>query len=85
MTNEETQTAYAQKRADNAKHNCITHIAHGAGRTYITPEDVSEALQNNPEEPVRLHTLEVLGKISGFGAEDSGLCAFVAFQGKEGA
>lgn len=62
--------------------NCITNIAMANARNYITPSDVEEALKKFDVNKVRLHVLEVLGKHSGYGAEDAGLCAFVAWEGK---
>lgn len=59
----------------------VTRIAKRNGRDYITPEDVSDALKKIPKERVRLDVLAILGKQTGFGAEDSGLCAFVAWEG----
>jgi len=59
----------------------VTRIAENDGRDYITPEDVSDALKNVPKGRVRLDVLAVLGKQTNFGAEDAGLCAFVAWQG----
>ena len=59
--------------------NCVIAIAKADGRDYITPEDVSQAInEDNDVTKVRLDVLEVL---SGWGAEDSGLCAFIAFRG----
>ncbi len=62
--------------------NCVTVIAEKFGRKYITPEDVGEALKTNTPDIVRLAVLEVLGGQTDFGAEDSGLCAFVAYKGE---
>jgi hypothetical protein len=62
--------------------NTVTAIAAKQGRDYITPEDVSDALQDHALDQVRLDALEVLGKQTEFGAEDRSLCAFVAFHGK---
>lgn len=63
--------------------NKVTAIAARAGRDYITPEDVQEAMDENRDDPhgIRIDVLEVLGKQTAFGAEDAGLCAFVAFKG----
>lgn len=61
--------------------NVITQIAKGHDRKYITPEDVSDALSGHPPDRVRLDVLEVLGKQTDFGAEDGGLCAFIAWRG----
>jgi len=62
--------------------NSVTSIAAENNRDYITPEDVSEALKKNAVDRVRRDVLEVLGKHSGYGAEDTGLCAFVAWKGE---
>lgn len=61
--------------------NCVTEIAQLDGRGYITPEDVSAALEKHGADRVRLDVLKVLGKQTAFGAEDSGLCAFIAWRG----
>lgn len=59
----------------------IMQIAKRAGRDYITPADVSEALKNSDRDSVRLDVLAVIGKQTQFGAEDIGLCAFIAWRG----
>lgn len=59
----------------------MTVLADAAGRDYIMPEDVSEALESNDVTRVRLDVLEVLGGTIGYGAEDSELCAYIAHQG----
>jgi hypothetical protein len=79
------------------KLNLVTSFAHEDGRSYITPEDVQklvdEAYDLYGELPdktklnwalaeLRKDVLEVLGNQAGFGAEDSGLCAFVAWKGE---
>ena len=63
--------------------NTVTDIAAQAGRKYITPEDVSKAFKLFSDDPhrVRIDVLEVLGLQTHFGAEDSSLCAFLAFKG----
>ena len=63
--------------------NTITTIAATKGRGYITPEDVQAAIDAHPDDihRVRIDLLEVLGRQTDFGAEDSGLCAFIAFRG----
>lgn len=67
--------------------NCVTKIAKENNRDYITPEDVADTLKEANTffevAKVREDVLEVLGKQAGFGAEDAGLCAFVAWEGKE--
>ncbi len=60
----------------------VTRIAIKNGRKYITPEDVADALKTNPIDRVRLNVLAILGKQAGFGVEDPGLCAFVAWKGE---
>lgn len=62
--------------------NCIINLAKANKRDYITPGDVEDALRWFDVNQVRLDVLEVLGKHSGYGAEDVGLCAFVAWEGK---
>ena len=64
--------------------NSIIGIAKKHGRNYITPEDVSEALKASrfSSNRVRLEILEVLAKQTDYGAEDSSLCAFIAWKGK---
>jgi len=64
--------------------NSITEIAKKYGRDYITPEDVREAFKKSrfSSQRVRLEVLEVLAKQTEYGAEDSSLCAFVAWNGK---
>ena len=60
--------------------NSITEIAKKHRRNYITTEDISEALKKSrfSSQRVRLEVLEVLAKQTGYGAEDSSLCAFIA-------
>lgn len=60
----------------------VTRIAKKDRRDYITPEDVNDALKTTHKDRVRLDVLAVLGKQASFGAEDSGLCAFVAWKGE---
>jgi hypothetical protein len=63
--------------------NSITEISRKDGRNYITPEDVTQALEEKSDDnAVRLDVLEVLGRQTDFGAEDGGLCAFIAWRGK---
>ena len=63
--------------------NAITAIAAAKGLNHITPEDVQAAIDAHPDDihRVRIDLLEVLGRQTDFGAEDSGLCAFIAFRG----
>ena len=62
--------------------NSVIEIAKKHGRKYITPEDITEALENDcPETKIQLDVLQVLGNITGYGAEDKSLCAFVAWKG----
>lgn len=64
--------------------NSVIGIAKKHQRNYITPEDVSEALKLSrfASDRVRLEVLEVLAKQTDYGAEDSSLCAFIAWKGK---
>ena len=64
--------------------NSVIEIAKKHGRDYITPEDVSEALKLSrfASHRVRSEILEVLAKQTDYGAEDSTLCAFIAWRGK---
>ncbi len=64
--------------------NSVIGIAKKHQRNYITPEDVSEALKLSrfASNRVRLEVLEVLAKQTDYGAEDSSLCAFIAWKGK---
>ena len=53
---------------------------------YITPEDVSEALARHQSSiavnaMIREDLLEIIGKQTEYGAEDSSLCAFIAWKG----
>jgi len=65
--------------------NSIIEIAKKHQRNYITPEDVTEALESDvPDSTVQRDTLEVLGNITKFSAENSSLCAFVAWKGHKG-
>ena len=63
--------------------NLILKIAEADGRDYITPEDVSAAIENYPNiNDVRLDLLEILG--GGVArVEDYSLCAFIAWRGAE--
>lgn len=64
--------------------NCVIAIAKLADRDYVTPEDVGGAInQGNDLTKVRLDVLEILSENCGWGAEDSGLCAFIAFRGEK--
>jgi len=64
--------------------NSIIEIAKKDGRDYVTPKDVSEALKQSrfSSQKVRLEILEILAKQTDYGAEDSSLCAFIAWRGK---
>lgn len=62
--------------------NSIIAIAKQYGRSYVTPEDVGEALSACEVDTVRTDLLEILGKQTDFYAEDSSLCAFIAWRGK---
>lgn len=68
--------------------NSIIEIAQKHGRNYITPEDVTEALELPyvgsrcmADNKVRFELLEILGKQTDFGAEDPNLCAYIAWKG----
>lgn len=62
--------------------NVVTQIAAADNRRYITPEDVSSALEGGSSaERVRLDVLQVLGGQTAFGAEDGECCAFIAWRG----
>jgi hypothetical protein len=57
----------------------VFELADAAKRHYITPEDVTAALESGATaESVRLNVLQVIGKMSKYGIEDSSLCAFNA-------
>lgn len=65
------------------EHNKVAAVAFMNGRDYITPEDVTEAFERGYDvDKVRLDVLEIFGDNAGFGVEDRGLTAFVAFEGK---
>lgn len=72
--------ALRNSRPDNA----VTALTRAAGRDYITPEDVGDALRTAPADTVRSAVLEVLGKQTGYGVEDPSLCAFIAWSGNAG-
>lgn len=56
-------------------------MAKKAGRDYITPEDVQQAIDDGVSPiDVASAVLAVIGNQTQFGAEDPGLCAFVAWQ-----
>lgn len=60
----------------------LGRIAQSNGRDYVTPEDITEAFSEGYDESrVRLEVLALIGGETGFGMEDSALCAFVAWQG----
>jgi hypothetical protein len=67
--------------------NCIIEIAKKKRKEkYITPEDVSDALKQkgsllDVNAIIREDLLEVLGKQTLYGAEDAGLCAYIAWVG----
>lgn len=57
--------------------NTIVEIAKARNRDYVTPEDVSEAIESMIDlSVIRLDVLEIIG--SHYAAEDISLCAFVA-------
>jgi hypothetical protein len=70
-------------QANTIKTNCVAQIAHKNDRTYITPEDVTEALKTNDENKVLLDVMEVFANVSGFGVEDQQLTAQTAYLGHE--
>jgi hypothetical protein len=61
----------------------VTQFAVKANRTYITPEDVSDALKLYPIHKVRDDVLAVIGKQTDCGCEDVSCCAFTAWQGSK--
>jgi len=66
------------------KNNTIAKIAKENNRDYITPEDVQEAINRGGDlTKIRLDVLEVMADNAGFGCEDRGLIAFVAFRGEK--
>jgi len=57
----------------------VRQIARSAGRDYITPEDIHDAIESGIEkEKLQDEVLLILGGVAGFGAEDAECCAFVA-------
>lgn len=62
--------------------NVITQYAEKRGRSYITPEDVKACVRKFGVTKTRLDVLQVLRNITNFGAEDAGLCAFLAWDGR---
>jgi hypothetical protein len=73
-----------KQRAKTVEKNNLAQIAQAEGRSYITPEDVTQAFENGVDEnKVRLDVLEIMGGGTGFGIEDKSLTAFVAFEGKK--
>jgi hypothetical protein len=56
----------------------LVDFAAAEGRTYITPEDVQDAIDAGADR-LALYT-ELLQWIERRGAEDASLCAFVALQ-----
>jgi hypothetical protein len=61
----------------------VTRIADKHKRKYITPEDIHAALKVSSVDRVRSDVLTVLGGITDYGAEDSRLCAFIAWDTAE--
>lgn len=61
----------------------VTRIADRHKRKYITPEDITAALKESSADQVRRDVLAVLGNSTNYGAEDFGLCAFVAWRGRD--
>lgn len=63
--------------------NILIEVAQRYNRDYITPEDVSEAINDGADlSQIRLDLLELLGRRTGYGVEDKGLCAFIAWRGE---
>jgi len=60
----------------------VTKVSEKAGRKYITPEDVSDALKEWPVGRVRADVLAVIAKQTEYGCEDAGLCAFIAWRSR---
>lgn len=76
--------------------NVLIEIANKYNRKYVTPEDVSEALnkleideniflKSENLNKVRLDLLQIIGEAAGVGvyAEDESLCAYLAWEGKK--
>ena len=64
--------------------NLVTERASSHGRSYITPEDIGELLdEGHDPAKIRLDVLAVLGCQTAFQAEDGAMCAFVAWMGPE--
>ena len=60
----------------------LTSIAEQHGRNYVTPEDVSEALDSHASKDlIRMEVLALVGRQSKYGIEDAGLCACIAWRG----
>jgi hypothetical protein len=79
----DTTTGEKVRELDRRNENALTALAERDHRQYITPEDVTDALKRGiDKDKVRLDVLEVLGAQTEFGAEDAGLCAFIAFKGE---
>lgn len=75
-----SESSWMEHQSDK---NRVTEVALEDGRDYITHEDVSEAIKRSDEYTVRMNVLEVIGKQTTFGAEDAGLCAFIAWRGRK--
>lgn len=57
----------------------LIEIAEAAGRDYVTPEDVQDAIDGGvPMVDLWQELLGILGGATTFGLEDRGLCCFVA-------
>jgi len=61
----------------DASHNLLFHHAQAEGRDYVTPEDVTAAMQLAPGDRVRHDLLRIIG-LRLCGVEDISLCAFAA-------
>jgi predicted ATP-dependent protease len=62
--------------------NVLVEIAKRKNRDYITPEDVTEALQMYNKQRVRYNLLAIIARQVDYGCEDVSLCAFIAYRGK---
>jgi hypothetical protein len=56
--------------------NMLANLAKAAGRDYITPEDIDEAMQGLGLD-IEMDFLEILANQVGIGIEDTDGCAFV--------
>jgi hypothetical protein len=62
----------------------VTQRAADDERNTVTPEDVADAVEAGADPSVvATEVLRILGKTTGWGAEDPGLVAFMAAEGEE--